>query len=943
MDYDYPPDAPDYDDLEDLLDELEQEKQLVIDDTDIPSDIEDDGPLPSIPPTQATAASQRTGLQGSGTQSSGRSAYPAPEDTTHHRATNGTEDSAKRRLEESIFGDLSDLDTELSQQTAPKRTKLSAKRTPDDEHYDDLMERIRASRALPKAEQFSVVNGVERVPAPAAKRTVEISSRVPLTGAFQKLTFSDGSRYFLTVRSRQPQPLANPVSSRTSLLSRPLQELKDEARRLEERRQRLLQERAVLQKLASWDTDAADSGVESEDETERSSLWVQRFQPRTYVELLSDETINRGLLHWLRLWDKAVFGRDVIIKPPKEEKKKPDGKFKPFVRKPAFEIVEELDSTNRPKQKVALLCGPPGLGKTTLAHVLARHAGYSVLEMNASDDRSVTAFRTALESATQMRPMLGADPRPNCLVIDEIDGAPAPAINHLVAALSAGSGDTSSNKKKKKEGPAPIHRPVICICNDPYVPALRPLRQMALVMTFPPTTSERLASRLADICRRNGLKTDLGALLSLCEKTRNDIRSCLGFLQFVRSRQERLTLDQVQSSTVGQKDHHKSLFAAWQEIFNMPRPQRKHLVVSETDGSSRLSGDGTSLAERLSNIVSVVTSCGEHEKLAQGLFENYLNIKIKDSTLQSVALGVDWLCFGDELNAELQHSQNYVLLPYQSYTGVAFHLLFATLQKTRPAFPQADSETRQRHSKLNNLLASMISEMSPRTRCFNGRASLVKDVLPYLLQVAVPNLRPVSSQLHTPREEEELRRVLHLMVAYNLTYRQQRDAEGQYQYLLEPNMEELVYFGDERPQRSAPYTVKQLIAREIELEKMRRAEAALVGTDDRRGRGVRETAPPPAPEPAAPAAEPTGPAPAAVPNHLRQLQAKPLAERAVADDNVLPRDFFGRVIQPKPQKETPADDEAPDSGHLLRTDVWYHFKEGYNNAVRRTVRVQDLA
>ena len=45
----------------------------------------------------------------------------------------------------------------------------------------------------------------------------------------------------------------------------------------------------------------------------------------------------------------------------------------------------------------------------------------------------------------------------------------------------------------------------------------------------------RLASRLADICRRNGLKTDLGALLSLCEKTRNDIRSCLGFLQFVRS------------------------------------------------------------------------------------------------------------------------------------------------------------------------------------------------------------------------------------------------------------------------------------------------------------------------------------------------------------------------------------------------------------------------
>lgn len=33
--------------------------------------------------------------------------------------------------------------------------------------------------------------------------------------------------------------------------------------------------------------------------------------------------------------------------------------------------------------QVALLCGPPGLGKTTLAHVIAQHAGYNVVEMNA--------------------------------------------------------------------------------------------------------------------------------------------------------------------------------------------------------------------------------------------------------------------------------------------------------------------------------------------------------------------------------------------------------------------------------------------------------------------------------------------------------------------------------------------------------------------------------
>lgn len=41
-----------------------------------------------------------------------------------------------------------------------------------------------------------------------------------------------------------------------------------------------------------------------------------------------------------------------------------------------------------------------------------------------SDDRSVEVFNNRIEAATQMKAVMGADPRPNCLIIDEIDGAP---------------------------------------------------------------------------------------------------------------------------------------------------------------------------------------------------------------------------------------------------------------------------------------------------------------------------------------------------------------------------------------------------------------------------------------------------------------------------------------------------------------------------------------
>lgn len=61
------------------------------------------------------------------------------------------------------------------------------------------------------------------------------------------------------------------------------------------------------------------SGMNGVNDTENkidntAELWVQKYKPNKYLDLLSDESTNRMLLHWLKLWDKVVFNKEVYKK-----------------------------------------------------------------------------------------------------------------------------------------------------------------------------------------------------------------------------------------------------------------------------------------------------------------------------------------------------------------------------------------------------------------------------------------------------------------------------------------------------------------------------------------------------------------------------------------------------------------------------------------------------
>lgn len=55
---------------------------------------------------------------------------------------------------------------------------------------------------------------------------------------------------------------------------------------------------------------------------------------------------------------------------------------------------------------------------------------------------------------------------------------------------------------RKKKGLKPLMRPIICICNDAFVPALRPLREVAKVIFIQKPQASRIGQRLRSVFLR---------------------------------------------------------------------------------------------------------------------------------------------------------------------------------------------------------------------------------------------------------------------------------------------------------------------------------------------------------------------------------------------------------------------------------------------------------
>ncbi len=175
-----------------------------------------------------------------------------------------------------------------------------------------------------------------------------------------------------------------------------------------------------------------------------------------------------------------------------------------------IECLRSLLASDVPR--AALVTGPPGIGKTSAVHAIAREAGYKIVEYNASDTRSASALRTALVEAARA----SFDRR--VVIMDEVDG--------MSSGDRGGIGELAKLIKSAKF-------PIICIANERSTPRLRPLAAICADVRFQRPPRPSIVAAVAKIAASEGVNITPAAIDEMCERTGNDFRAILNFLQFV--------------------------------------------------------------------------------------------------------------------------------------------------------------------------------------------------------------------------------------------------------------------------------------------------------------------------------------------------------------------------------------------------------------------------
>ncbi|GIX62238.1 replication factor C subunit 1, putative [Babesia caballi] len=213
-------------------------------------------------------------------------------------------------------------------------------------------------------------------------------------------------------------------------------------------------------------------------ESNRSLPFCEKYRPSRVSDLAGNEANIRKVVEWLRAWTPGST--------------------------PAC----------------ALLSGPPGVGKTTTAKLVAAECGYECVEFNASDLRNKSAVEkiAMLVTGGQSFSFLGqCEMKRSLVLLDEVDGMGAGDRGGLQAVVAL----------------LPRARcPVICICNDRHNQKMTTLGNKSLDVRFAAPTLLQFRNRISRVCAAEGVTVSPDTVAQLYEQGGGDFRHALNAIEF---------------------------------------------------------------------------------------------------------------------------------------------------------------------------------------------------------------------------------------------------------------------------------------------------------------------------------------------------------------------------------------------------------------------------
>ncbi|MGV7226866.1 MAG: AAA family ATPase [Nitrosopumilus sp.] len=198
-------------------------------------------------------------------------------------------------------------------------------------------------------------------------------------------------------------------------------------------------------------------------------MWSEKYRPQIISDMVGNEEARAAITEWFVKWKKGT--------------------------------------------KPLLLVGPPGIGKTTIAYLVAKQFGYDMIGLNASDVRSKSRINEILTPVLANVSVMGTP----MIFVDEVDGI-------------HGRGDyggASALVDILKEPTVPI----VLAANSDDSDKMKSIKKVVKTIQFKKIPPRLLRVYLENILKRQGAKLSPGALIKVIYKSKGDIRSMINLTQ----------------------------------------------------------------------------------------------------------------------------------------------------------------------------------------------------------------------------------------------------------------------------------------------------------------------------------------------------------------------------------------------------------------------------